>query len=561
MRKNRPSQPTSPQENSTDRASQMDHPLTVNEAEDAKHKKRRLSRERSSLRAGLAVVAGRTAGALSRRLHVGGGTSIIGVVAQRIDPHIVEHLAIQLEYGSVLITGTNGKTTTSSFIAAIVRDSGLRVWHNREGSNLVRGIASSLIIRALPSGQLRRSGQAISIFEVDEAALPQIVQSISPRVTVFTNLFRDQLDRYGEVNNVIAHWQQAIQHLPETSILVLNADDPAIASLGESFAGKTLYYGIDDPALNLGAEHTNTERPQVIDTRTCPRCGNTYEYSVHFYSHMGHYSCSYCETQRPQPDVRATSVHVDSLDRIRMRVTAGVQQRDIVIPLPGLYNVYNALASITATLALGLEWEPITSGIEQSKPAFGRGERIQAEGRTLRLLLAKNPVGFNEVLRTLLVDSVPRHILFVLNDNIADGRDISWIWDVDFEQIVGHIKTVTVAGTRALDLALRLKYAGTKEEDLTIIPPGPSRALRNEATRRQRIYSKQARKLKQDTNKYNTSRTKPIYGLKNALNTALEQTPVGETLFVIPTYTGLLEVHRELESRGLTPHYWEGKDA
>ena len=560
MRKNRPSQPTSPQEVKTDQASQMDQtPLTVNEP-DARSKQR-LSRGRSSLRAGLAVVAGRAAGALSRRLHVGGGTSIIGVVAQRVDPNIVEHLATQLEYGSVLITGTNGKTTTSSFIAAIVRDGGLRVWHNREGSNLVRGIASNLVIHALPSGQLRGSGRAISIFEVDEAALPQLVQSISPRVTVFTNLFRDQLDRYGEVDSVIGYWKQAIQKLPETSILVLNADDPAIASLGESFSGKTLYYGIDDLTLDAQAEQTNETRPQVVDARTCPHCGSTYEYSMHFYSHMGHYACPHCEVRRPQPDVRATSVRIDSFDRIRLRVTAGMQQKDIVIPLPGLYNVYNALAAITASLALGLEWEPITTGIEQSKPVFGRGERIQVEGRTIRLLLAKNPVGFNEVLRTLLIDSVPRHILFVLNDNIADGRDISWIWDVDFEQIVGHTKTVTVTGTRALDLALRLKYAGIQEEDLTVIPPGPSRALRNAASRHQRLSNREARKQKQGANEQNNSQATPVYGLKNAINMALEQTPVGETLFVIPTYTGLLEVHRELESRGLTPHYWEGKDA
>jgi UDP-N-acetylmuramyl tripeptide synthase len=560
MRKNRPSQPTSPSEIKTEQASQMDHtPLTLNEPE-AKSK-RRTPRRRSSLRTGLAVVAGRTAGALSRRLHVGGGTSIIGVVAQRVDPHVVEHLATQLEYGSVLVTGTNGKTTTSSFITAIVRDGGLRVWHNREGSNLERGIASNLVIHALPTGQLRGSGRAISIFEVDEAALPQIVQSIAPRVTVFTNLFRDQLDRYGEVDSVIAHWKQAIQQLPETSILVLNADDPAIASLGEAFSGKTLYFGIDDLTLDEQTEHPGEERPQVVDIRTCPHCGSTYEYSMHFYSHMGHYACPHCEVRRPQPDVRATSVRVDSIDRIRLRVAAGIQQHELVIPLPGLYNVYNALAAITATLALGLEWEPIASGIEQFKPVFGRGERILVEDRTMRLLLAKNPAGFNEVLRTLLIDSVPRHILFVLNDNIADGRDISWIWDVDFEQIVGHTKTVTVTGTRALDLALRLKYAGMKEEDLTIVPAKPSRAMRNAASRRQRRDNRQARQPQQRANEQDKSQAAPIYGLKNAITMALEQTPVGETLFVIPTYTGFLEVHRELESRGLTPHYWEGKDA
>jgi UDP-N-acetylmuramyl tripeptide synthase len=560
MRKNRPSQPTSPLAINTEQASKMDHtPLTLNKP--GATRTPRLTRGRNSLRVGLAVVAGRTAGALSRRLHLGGGTSIIGVVAQRVDPHIVEHLATQLEYGSVLVTGTNGKTTTSGFIAAIVRDGGLRVWHNREGSNLERGIASNLVIHALPSGHLRGSGRAISIFEVDEAALPHIVQSIAPRVTVFTNLFRDQLDRYGEIDSVITHWKQAIQQLPETSILVLNADDPAIARLGEAFSGKTLYYGIDDLTLVAQTEQHGETRPQVVDTRTCPHCGSTYEYSIHFYSHMGHYSCPQCALRRPQPDVRATSVRIDSFDRIRLRVTAGMQQHDLVVPLPGLYNIYNALAAITATLALGLEWDPIASGIEQFKPVFGRGERVLVEDRIMRLLLAKNPAGFNEVLRTLLVDRVPKHLLFVLNDNVADGRDISWIWDVDFEQLAGCVKTVTVTGTRALDLALRLKYAGLKEEDLTIVPSEVTHARGNPASKRQRKEHRQPSKPQSGGKEQYKSQMARPYGLKNAIAVALEQTPVGETLFVIPTYTGLLEVHRELESRGLTPHYWEGKDA
>src|SRR6266702_6852882 len=174
-----------------------------------------------SLRAGLAVVGGRTAGALSRRLHLGGGTSIVGLVAQRVYPDIVGHLATQLEHGSVLVTGTNGKTTTSGLIAAILSDAGLRVWRNREGSNLMQGVAGALVIRAQPNGNLRRSGQAISIFEVDEAVVPQIVQKVPLRVAVFNNLFRDQLDRYGEVDTVASRWEQAIRVLPESTILVL----------------------------------------------------------------------------------------------------------------------------------------------------------------------------------------------------------------------------------------------------------------------------------------------------------------------------------------------------
>ena len=251
------------------------------------------SGRRAALNAGLAVIAGRTVGALSRRLHLGGGTSIVGVVAQRVYPGIVAHLATQLEYGCVLITGTNGKTTTSSFITAILRDGGLRVWRNREGSNLERGVASSLVIRALPNGHLRRSGHAISVLEIDEAALPHLVQELPARVVVFTNLFRDQLDRYGEVDSVATFWRNAISQLPQTTTLVLNADDPGVAFLGESFTGKKVYYGIDDLALNQLAD-TETARYQVMDTRTCPRCGGEFVYDARFYSHMGHYHCPQC---------------------------------------------------------------------------------------------------------------------------------------------------------------------------------------------------------------------------------------------------------------------------
>ena len=185
-------------------------------------------------------------------------------------------------------------------------------------------------------------------------------------------------------------------------------------------------------------------------------------YSVQYYSHLGHYSCSQCKRERPKADVRAVKIVADGIDRLRIQIETRTQQGEIVIPLAGFYNVYNALAAIAASQALGINWEPIVSGIEQFKPAFGRGERVHVEGRTLRLLLAKNPTGFNEVLRTLFSDGIQRHVLFVLNDNIADGQDISWIWDVDFERTTQHLATLTVAGTRAFDLALRLKVRGNR---------------------------------------------------------------------------------------------------
>ncbi len=507
--------------------------------------------QRWSLRAGLAVIAGRAAGALSRRLHLGGGTSITGMVAQRLYPGIASHLSRQLAYGCLLVTGTNGKTTTSRFIAAILRNAGLRVWGNREGSNLMGGIASALVMRALPSGNLKHAGQAIAIFEVDEAAVPQITQEIPLRVAVFNNLFRDQLDRYGEVDTVALRWQQAVRTLPESTMLVLNADDPAIAYLGKSYPGKAIYFGIDDPSLNLSAQPGSADRHQVIDTRTCPYCGSDLTYTMRFYSHLGHYFCSHCGNARPPADVRAISA--TAFDQTRITVATATQQGEIVIPLPGIYNIYNALAAIATAQALHIDWEPVVSGIQQFKPAFGRGEQVQVAGRTVRLLLAKNPTGFNEVLRTLFSEGENRHVLIVLNDNTADGRDVSWIWDVDFERMARHIATLTVAGTRALDLALRLQYAGIAPQDMKVILPAPLSSSPN----KQRLPA--PANIPHTRVNGSLLRGKRPYGLAYALDVAVQQTPVGETLFVVPTYTGLLELHRELERRKLTPHYWEGK--
>ena len=529
---------------------------------------KRLTRRGGNLwRASLAVVGGRAAGALSRRLHLGGGTSIAGLVAQRLDPDIVGHLSQQIQQGSVVVTGTNGKTTTSGFIASIFSNAGLRVWRNREGSNLMRGIAGALVIRSQTNGRLRHSGQAISIFEVDEAVIPQAVQTLPARVIVFNNLFRDQLDRYGEVDSVLTRWQEAIRALSPEKILVLNADDPTIADLGRIFSGRVIYFGLEDQSLGLANQEQAEERYQVMDTRTCSHCGGTYTYTLHFYSHVGHYTCPTCGQSRPQPQVRALKVESKLFDRLSIQVETPGASGEIIVPLPGLYNVYNALAAIAAAQAVELAWEPIVAGIEHFKPAFGRGESVQIAGRTARMLLAKNPTGFNEVLRTLFHDGKKRHVFFVLNDNIADGKDISWIWDVDFEQTEGAFSALTVSGTRARDLALRLKYAGVAPQHIAVVPASPLRAERVQNAKRHAVKPGRRVTRKQPQVEFETTgvvpavlapqEPRPTYGIAQALDTALSLTPEGETLFIVPTYTGLLEIHRELERRGLTPRYWE----
>lgn len=475
------------------------------------------SESKGTIRAAAAVTLGRISGALSRRLHVGGGTSIPGTVARVVDPTIIRRLSGQLAKGSIVVTGTNGKTTTSGLIAAILRQAGFRVWRNREGANLVNGVAAALVIRSELSGHLRRGDNTIAIFEVDEFAFPGVVRELQPRAIIINNLFRDQLDRYGEVDTVAMRWRETLAGLSPDTILALNADDPSIAALSDGFPGKTIFYGIDDTRLAIAAQGKASELGQTIDTRACLKCGAELQYSARFYSHIGHYACPNGDLHRPEPAVHALSLTKEQFDRQRIQIACGDATGEATIALPGFYNVYNALAATSIAQGLGVACATIMTGLERFRPAFGRGELIKAEGRMLLLMLAKNPTGFNEVLRTLFSEGAPKHLMLLLNDNAADGHDISWIWDVDFERLAGKDLALTISGIRADDLALRLKYAGVSG---TV----------------------------QDN-------------ISEAISHAINETPAGETLYIVPTYTAMLAVRGELEHRGYTTPYWEGKDA
>ncbi|HEX8731528.1 MAG TPA: Mur ligase family protein, partial [Ktedonobacterales bacterium] len=254
-------------------------------------------RARTHARTALAIALGRASGGLARRLGISGGTSLPGLVAQVADPRIIQRLAAQAQQGCVVVTGTNGKTTTSGLVAYVLRAAGMRIWRNREGSNLARGIATTMLRRAGPMGRLEDGGAGAFVLEVDEAAFARIATDLQPRVLIVTNLFRDQLDRYGEVDTVAERWRASLAKLPPTTILALNADDPAVAALGDGYAGPTLFYGVERTPTHADSDSV----AQVIDTRTCPRCRAVLDFAPRFYSHIGHWSCPRCGFRRPQP--------------------------------------------------------------------------------------------------------------------------------------------------------------------------------------------------------------------------------------------------------------------
>ena len=429
---------------------------------------------------GLEIAAARGVAALSRRLGAGGGTTIPGKLLAELDRGAIDRLAARLATGTAVVSATNGKTTTTAMAAEILRPRH-RLAHNAAGANLVSGVASALLDAA---------DADLGLFEVDEGALPELARRLRPRAVCIGNLFRDQLDRYGELELVAERWHEAVRALPETARLVYNADDPQLAAAGEGRPG-AVAFGLDDPRVARPAlQH-------AADSKYCVRCGTPYDYAAAYVGHLGDYRCPRGDHARPPLAIAARDISLHGLERASFLLETPEGSHRIELGLPGLYNVYNAVAAAALARALGAGLDEIAAGLERFSAAFGRFERIAVGRKRVLLLLIKNPAGANEAVRTLVDGGSPQVLVAALNDEIADGRDVSWIWDVDFEPLLAGLERVVASGSRAAELAHRFAYGG------------------------------------------------------------LELTPAGGELVLLPSYTAMLALQGLVAERGLAKRYWE----
>ncbi|MBS3943092.1 MAG: DUF1727 domain-containing protein [Dethiobacter sp.] len=445
------------------------------------------------------------------RLTGRGGTTLPGRAALRFSPGILAYLSRQLAQGSVLVTGTNGKTTTASLLTGILRQAGYQCLHNQSGSNMSWGVASALIGAGAWSGKLPGD---IGIMEVDEGAFPAVVRELKPRGAVVTNIYRDQLDRFGEIDHVQKTILSGLDCLPPDSFQVLNADDPSLTDMRSDRPGRTWYYGLE---LELPPD---LFRNTAQDIKSCPHCHDQLFYERIYFAHLGRYRCQKCNFRRPKPDVTLNKRFFTADGRTVIELRLQGKSLKLDYPLMGAYNLYNALAAATCATALGVPADLIGAALTKAAPSFGRMERFSMDGRTLIMALIKNPAGANEVLRTLIEKEGKIHLLVAINDKIADGTDISWLWDADFEQLKSireRLAPVVVSGQRAWEMVLRLKYAGLDSAGITL-EESP----------------------------------------KQAILKALQLTPPGEILFIMPTYTAMFDLRRALNALGVAKPYWEG---
>ena len=413
---------------------------------------------------------------LSLILNFGNGSTWPGHIALQTNPHFVSDVLKDTNMQIILIAGTNGKTTTSLLLKTILETNGKKVIHNTSGANLFNGLASTLLLASPFFGKIKAD---YAIFEVDENALIPVLKDMDPGYIILLNLFRDQLDRYGEVATIARKWAEAL-HKEEHIKLILNADDPEIAYIGQQLFNQKLvtYFGLTQ------AQNDRSAMEHAADSMYCPHCAHKLTYEAITYSHLGNWSCPHCHLKRPQLTVDSFSSY----------------------PLAGVYNQYNVLAAVTMANQLGFHEQQIVTAFKQFKPAFGRQEILQYKGKNVQFFLSKNPTGFNQSLHTIR-DLQAKYILIALNDRIADGRDISWIWDIDTEILNEFAQNIIVTGDRSYDMGLRMKYS-------------------------QKLLEIKNLKLEIEIN------------TEKALNAAIDQTPTSETLYILPTYTAMLDIRK-----------------
>lgn len=429
---------------------------------------------------GLAVSIAKSVTFLVRSLRLGAASVLPGSIARRIEPRLLQLLSQQVKNGVILIAGTNGKTTTALLLCTILERTGYKIAHNSTGANLENGLATALIENTSLLGALNVD---YAILEVDENIVPKVLQPLQPKIIICLNLFRDQLDRYGEVDTISKKWTQVISTLPEETVVIPNADDPTLSYLGQQLNQKVLFFGLNEP------ENYLESIPHAVDSIYCPRCGHSLDYQGVYLSHLGDFTCPSCGFSKSQPSLESS------------------EWSQILV---GLYNKYNTLAAATAAKELGVEETKIRETINNFQAAFGRAEDLVIDGKKVRILLSKNPVGTNETIR-VVTQSTDKTTLMVLNDRTPDGTDVSWIWDVDTEKLVERGGTLIVSGERVYDMALRLRYSEKS------------------------IDSKINLIVESD--------------LKKAITIALEHTPKNETLHILPTYSAMLEVREVLTGR------------
>ncbi len=438
-----------------------------------------------SIRLGVAAATAKTITQAVKLLKLGAASVLPGSIAKRIYPDILPLLFQQVHQGAIIVVGTNGKTTTSLLLKKILEDKGYRVAHNSTGANLINGLITALLDNANLFGRLNAD---YAILEVDENIVPLLLKDCTPKFILGLNLFRDQLDRYGEVDTISRRWRDAIDPLPKDTVIILNADDPTLSHLGQQLSQKVLYFGLNETELYLD------EIPHAVDSTYCPKCGHPLAYEGVYLSHLGDFQCPSCDFQKSR-----VAFHSSEWPQI----------------LIGVYNKYNTLAAGLVARELGIDTPDIYKTIGNFKAAFGRAEELTIDGKHIRILLSKNPVGMNETIRTVnqIKDGGKASTtLLVLNDRIPDGTDVSWIWDVDLEKLVDRGGTIIVSGDRIYDMALRLEYSkkSLEMDDLRSI-------------------------VKEN--------------LQEAIDTALELTPSDETLHILPTYSAMLEVREILIGR------------